>query len=334
MAPTYAGCREVIREAFIRKAVPLGSVDIVIASLSESSCRQYDCGLRKWWNFCNNNGVDPFSGTPADVLTFLTIEFKKKASYSSLNGYRSAVALVLGPELGQNHLIQRFFRGVSKLRPANPRYNLTWDPQVVLGYLSRAYPNEDISLERLSQKLVALLALATGHRIQTLYLIDIRNIRQMNGNHLEIKIPDRIKTSGPNRKQPVLRLPFFVQDRSVCVATALLSYLSRTQDLRGSIVRLFISFRKPYKAVSTQTLSRWLKTVLSQSGINIEDFTAYSTRHAATSAAKRHGVSMDIIRKTAGWTKDSETFARFYERELVAEDTQFAKAVFNMYRQA
>ena len=69
---------------------------------------------------------------------------------------------------------------------------------------------------------------------------------------------------------------------------------------------------------------------MSQSGVDINVFSAYSTRHAATSTAKRKGVNIDIIRKTAGWTKDSETFARFYDRQVVAGTDQFAEVVFNI----
>ena len=65
---------------------------------------------------------------------------------------------------------------------------------------------------------------------------------------------------------------------------------------------------------------------MSQSGVDVNVFSAYSTRHAATSAAKRKGVNIDIIRKTAGWTKDSETFARFYDQQVVVEADQFAEA--------
>ena len=36
--------------------------------------------------------------------------------------------------------------------------------------------------------------------MQTLSLIHIRKIFQVNENYLEIKIPDSIKTSGPNKK--------------------------------------------------------------------------------------------------------------------------------------
>lgn len=64
-----------------------------------------------------------------------------------------------------------------------------------------------------------------------------------------------------------------------------------------------------------------------KSGIDINIFSAYSIRHASTSAARRHGVNIDQIRKTAGWSKDSETFARFYNRCVIAENTQFAEAV-------
>ena len=71
------------------------------------------------------------------------------------------------------------------------------------------------------------------------------------------------------------------------MATTLKSYTERTKGFRGSILKLFISFKKSYRAVFTQTLSRWIRSIMSQSGVDISIFTAYSTRHAATSAAKR-----------------------------------------------
>lgn len=268
-------------------------------SLSEPSLRQYDSGLKKW-NFCKKEEIDPFSGSTNNILSFLTEEFKKKASLSSLNCYRSAISLIVGPELGKNEKFRVFFRGIAKLRPAAPRYDSTWDPQIVLRYLSSWYPNEELNLESLTLKLVTLLALVTGHHMQTLAMIDIRNIYRTNKNALEIKIPDRIKISGPNKNQPVLRLPFFTRNKAICVATILLLYLEKTKDIRGLIKKLFISFRKSHKAVGAQTISRWIKEVMCKSGIDINVFSAYSTCHASTSAAKRYGVNIDQIRKTVG----------------------------------
>lgn len=111
------------------------------------------------------------------------------------------------------------------------------------------------------------------------------------------------------------------------MASVLLSYLEKIKDLRGSEVKLFISFKNPCKVVGTQKLSWWIKLVLTNSGIDTNVFSAYSTRHAAKSAAKRQGVNIDVIRKTAGWSKDSETFARFYDRRVSMESMNFAEAI-------
>lgn len=275
------------------------------------------------------NGISPLIGTKANVLFFLTQEYKNNASYSSLNCYRSALSLILRSSLGEDDIVKRFFKGVSKLRPSAPRYDSTWDPKVVLQLFSNWGENESTSLqlEQLSMKLITLLALMTGHRLQTFSLIDIRNIRKVDNESYEIKIPDRIKTSAPNRKQPVLRLPYFTQNKSLCIASALELYLDRTNDLRNSVFNLFISYKKPHKAVTTQTLSRWMKMILSESGVDVNIFTAYSTRHAVTSAAKRAGVNEDLIRKIAGWTKNSATFGRFYNREIASDEMQFAEGV-------
>lgn len=108
----------------------------------------------------------------------------------------------------------------------------------------------------------------------------------------------------------MLRLPFFTRDKTICVARILI-YLEKTKDIRGLIKKLFISFKKPHKAVGAQTISQWIKKVMYKSGIDINIFSACSTRHASTSAAKRHGVNIDQIRKIAEWSKDSETFPRF-----------------------
>lgn len=185
-----------------------------------------------------------------------------------------------------------------------------------------------MSLESLSKKLVTLLALVTGQRMQTLSLIDIKNIT-IKEDLVEIKIPERIKTSKPGKNQPVLILPFYKENLNVCPASTLQCYLSRTKDLRCNTTSLFISFKKPFQKVSTQTLSRWVKEVLHKNGVDTNIFSAHSTRHASTSAAKRKGINIDVIRKSAGWTEKSATFSRFYDRPLVQNSKVFGQAILN-----
>lgn len=89
---------------------------------------------------------------------------------------------------------------------------------------------------------------------------------------------------------------------------------------------MFISFKKPFKKVSANTISRWIKKTLELSGIDITVFSAHSTRHATTSAAYKKGVNIDVIRRTAGWTGESTTFARFYNRPIINNNI-FAETV-------
>lgn len=298
----------------------------MLSSLSDSSIKQYDSCLKKWWSFCHGEGIDPYKCDISQVIRFLSAEFDKGASYGTLNSCRSAIALLRGPELGEDARVRRLFKGIANLRPAKPKYESTWDPQLVLNHVAQWGPNEEISLEKLTLKLVTLLALVTAQRMQTLASIDIQNIEKSTGL-IEIKIPARLKTSKINKAQPVLSIPFYIENKCICAASALETYLNETKDLRGRETRLFVALKKPHNGVSTQTLSRWIKKTLMESGVDTDAFDAYSTRHASTSSAKRSGVNIDAIRKAAGWTERSSTFARFYDRRVVTSKGMFAKAI-------
>ena len=60
-------------------------------------------------------------------------------------------------------------------------------------------------------------------------------------------------------------------ETSLCINYTLAEYISRTENLRfntGSFVsKLFISLIRPYKPVSSATVVKWIKLVLSGMGI-------------------------------------------------------------------
>ncbi|XP_068989812.1 uncharacterized protein [Neodiprion pinetum] len=306
--------------------MPEEALSIMLSSLSDSSLRQYDSRLKKWWSFCHGEGIDPYKCDTSQIIRFLSAEFEKGASYGALNSCRSAIALLRGPKFGEDARVRRLFKGIANLRPTKPKYESTWDPQLVLNHVEQWGPNEKMSLERLTLKLVTLLALATAQRMQTLASIDIRNIEKSTGL-IEIKIPARLKTSKMNKAQPVLSIHFYIEKKYICAASVLESYLNETKDLRGKETRLFVALKKPHKGVSTQTLSKWIKKTLMESRIDTDVFDAYSTRHASTSSAKNNEVNIDAIRKAAGWTERSGTFSRFYDRRVVGSKGMFAKAI-------
>ncbi|XP_031331708.1 uncharacterized protein LOC116179757 isoform X4 [Photinus pyralis] len=323
----FPGGREVIRKALQLKNIPENTIEICLASITASTLKQYNSGLRLWWTFCNTRLVNPFCVTIPALLDFLTCQFNIGVSFGSLNSYRSAIAQIAGPEIASDFRVKRFFKGVFSLRPPRPRYENVWDPDIALGY-ARALNNKTLSLPCLTKKLVLLLALATGQRIQTLSLINIDNIVVLN-DKVEIRIPNRIKTSGVNKLQPLLVLPFYKTDPNLCVAGVLLEYLKRTKEDRGQCMSLFITNKKPHRRASTQTIGRWIGQALKDCGLDTSQFKPQSTRHASTSKAARSGVSYDTIRLAAGWSSKSNTFARFYNRP-VQDNTVFARAVLNI----
>lgn len=303
------------------------TADVMLSSITVSTLKQYECSLKRWWEFTHRHNIDFFNARTSEILSFLTDCFNKGANYSSLNTNRSAIALISVYDTNEDGLISRFSKGVFKQRPTKPKYDSTWDITPVLNYMEQLGPLKNLKKKEAAEKVATLLALATAQRLQSLSLIDIENIEKSELG-IRIKITEQIKTSKPGAFQPELNLPFFKNRPNLCVATAVLDYLNYTKDSRNKETkRLFIATMKPFGPVSAQTIGHWVKSLLGKAGIDIEQFTAYSTRHAAVSAAHKRGVDVGTIRRSAGWSPNSETFFKFYNRPIRAPNDQFIRAI-------
>lgn len=299
----------------------------MINSITESTLKQYQGPLKLWRNFAVQNQVNVYNAKTPDIIKFLTTRFNNGASYSTLNTARSAIALVSSRDIHKDGLISRFLKGTFKKRPTKPRYNTTWDTSSVLTYMENLHPLSQLKLREATEKVATLLALTTAHRLQTLSLINVDNI-VFSESGITIKIPDLIKTSKPSTSQPELILPFFKEKPSLCVASAILDYLKITKDFRTrKNKKLLISTIKPYKDASAQTIGHWIKSLLNKAGIDTKIFTAYSTRHAAVSAAFRNKINIDTIRRTAGWSARSQMFAKFYNKPILPPNDKFARSI-------
>lgn len=320
MEQNYPGSREIIRQAFLIRGTPAAAMNATLASITQATTSQYSKPIKLWWSFCKLNQINCFRPSVSSFLEFLALAFTEVGSYSTLNTYRSAISLITSVELGSHPLIKRFFKGVAALKPQRPRYEFVWDPSLVIAHLASYYPHDNLSLEIISRKLVTLLALTTAQRMQTLAAIRISNIRVAES--VIIRIPARLKTSGIGKSQPLLIFKPFADKPELCIFTLIKFYLNFTQELRAeNCDSFFIAVRPPYKAVTSQSLGRWIKIELKEAGINTSIFSSHSTRHASTSLAASRGVSVDEIRRTAGWSKSSEVFARFYNRPIVSESS-------------
>uniref|UniRef100_A0A8W8NI59 Tyr recombinase domain-containing protein n=1 Tax=Magallana gigas TaxID=29159 RepID=A0A8W8NI59_MAGGI len=73
-------------------------------------------------------------------------------------------------------------------------------------------------------------------------------------------------------------------------------------------------------------ITRWLKTVLSSSGLDSNMYTAHSFRGTAASVAFSSGVSMKDIMDTANWTS-TKAFVQFFHKDLPVNNNDFATNV-------
>ena len=140
-------------------------------------------------------------------------------------------------------------------------------------------------------------------------------------------IPSLTKTrrSGPPKTVFIAK---FEADLSICPVRTLQIYIEKTKHIRkpgkSGCLPMFFSVRKPHGAVSSATISRWVKQVLTEAGIPTDIFKAHSVRSASSTAAKTKGVAMTDIMQTAGWSRSS-TFEKFYYRPI--EQTTYSMTV-------
>ena len=301
-------------ECYKRKGLSTEAAGVMISSITKGTLKQYEKPLRLWWNHCQEKKIPIYDAKAAEIIEFFTIQLGFVKSFSTINGYRAAISLISSTPVGSSPEICRFFKGVANKKPKNAKYSHTWDTYIVLDKLSSLFPNDGLSLQDLTEKLVTLLALVTAQRVQTLSKISLSNIIETE-NIIRIKITEKLKTSKHMKALPVLEIPFFLDNQRICPAKTLQAYIRVTSSLRPiDEEKLLIAYKKPYYAATTQSISRWIKNMLKKSGIDTSVFTAHSTRHASTSAAARNGADIETIRRAAGWSEKTSVFARFYNR--------------------
>ena len=185
---------------------------------------------------------------------------------------------------------------------------------MVLDYLAKLGPPEELSLKNLTLKVVMLMALLLQQRRQTVHILSI-DYMQISADKCVFFINSLLKTSRPGKYLACIEFQASAPDVSLCIVKHLQQYLKHTDILRGDEKQLFISYSNPHKAVSPDTVSRWIKTTLVDAGIDTSKYSAHSTRSTSTSAAKENSISIARIKKSAEWFQES-TFTKFYNKPV------------------
>ena len=269
--------------------------------------------------------INPLQGALSDGLDFLQSLYDRGLKYSAINTARSALSSILvinNVPFGQHELVCRFMKGIFTLRPALPRYSTIWDVSVVFKYLEQLSPRKKLGLKELTFKVVTLSALLTAQRVQTVQLFDVENI-VFQGNRVQITIEGLLKTTNVRRHIEPFCFEKYDQNKRLCVVRYLSEYIERTAPLRDSETQLFISYRKPHCKVSRNTISRWIRTVMSKSGIDSSVFKAHSTRAASVSKLSKF-VPIEKVLRAGGWS-NSTSYLKHYK--LTVSDECVSKVI-------
>ena len=137
------------------------AIDIIMNSLSLGTIKQYGPVIKQWVIFCSNSSIDPFTASVTDGIEFLTTLFySKEIGYSSVNTATSALSLVIEPRngisFGSNPLVQRYMKGMFRLKPTLPRYTATYDASRVVFFKTNGTFRR-LTLKESSMKLAMLL---------------------------------------------------------------------------------------------------------------------------------------------------------------------------------
>ena len=144
----------------------------------------------------------------------------------------------------------------------------SWHVSTVLSSLKTWDVARNLPLKLLTFKTVFLLALVSLKRANELHRLVIDpDFFQLNSRRFRARPTGLGKTDRPKHLAPPIDIKAFCEDPRVDPVYYLNCYVKRTVKLRGDHKQLFISFQRPYKPVSVQTISRWIVQTLKLCGI-------------------------------------------------------------------
>ena len=212
-------------------------------------------------------------------------------------------------DLDENMFVQRLFKYFYKNRPLRPRYNTFWPVSKLLDVLKTWFPIETLDLRSLTLKVIALIALTSSDRGQTLHLISVKDM-VISNDKIEFVIKKPTKTTRRILKPIVVTCVSSPTQEELDVANHVKVYLEKTKPYRTSHDNFFISW-KTFKPVTKQSLARWLTLVLKIAKIDTSIFTAHSFRGAGLSKALSKGAPISQIVSSGNWSNVS-TFLNYY----------------------
>ena len=300
-----------------------------------SSRAVYQLRWSVYRSWCHSHGHSVSRPSLAKVADFLSWLWSTRGlSVASIRGYHSMLSAVFRfhlPSLSSDPVLRdllRSFKLSSAERVLRPP---AWDLARVLRFLNSSHfePLSQASLRALSQKAFFLLALAAAKRVGELQALSFV-VTFVGLDACLSYIPQFVaKSESLTRSIPrsflVKSLSDFAagldDDLLLCPVRALRIYLDRTRSLSPLRHRLYVSPRRPSRAMSKNAVSFFLRDVIHAAGASrpeVGTVRAHEIRSVSTSVAFHWNWSVSSVLEFATWSSSS-VFSSFYLSDIQHE---------------
>jgi len=261
------------------------------------------------------------------MIAFLLGLHKEGKAYSTINSARSALSSLFsinGPKVGEHPLVCRFMAGIRKLKAPVPKYPVFWDASVLLNHLA-SWKVSPSCLKDVTLKLATIIACLSLQRVHTITNIDCNPKFEASATFLFVYKDLKVAR---NRPYFVVSLPPPGDADPLATTSLLKTYLDLTEKIRPAGKRqLFISYSRPHNPVSTDTVARWIRSVMSDAKIDSSVFGAHSVRGASASAAQVQQAPLESVLRAGDWS-GLRSYSKHYQRkETSLPDCDVANAL-------
>ena len=163
----------------------------------------------------------------------------------------------------QHPPVIKYFKESFNLRPPLPKVSFVWDVETIFEYFRSLGDNRQITDKHLSQKLLILLLLLGGQRLNSVF--NFTTDRLIIGSTSVTFSPEHVlKYSRPGRKLNVFEYWTCLNPKR-CVLECVKEYIHQRSDrVNKEQKRLFVTYRKSYHTFSIDTLRRWIKETFTE----------------------------------------------------------------------
>ena len=333
--PAQASCMETLQR--FTRAAGFSSTVAEQSSLARrpSSRAIYQRRWSVYRSWCREHVHSISRPSLAKVADFLCwLRSTRGLSVSSIRGYRSVLSAVFRfhlPSLSSDPVLRDLLRSFQLSSVERVLRPPAWDLSRILRSLNS--PEFELlsqaSLRALSLKTFFLLALATARRVGELQALS-SIVTFVGGDACLSYIPQFVaKSESLTRSIPrsflVKSLSDFVagldDDLLLCPVRALRIYLHMTRSLSPLRHLLFVSPRRPSRAMSKNAVSFFLHEVIHAAGASrpgVGSVRAHDVRSVSTSVAFHRNWSVSLVLESATWASSS-LFSSFYLRDIQHE---------------